>query len=226
MLTGPDGAAKYETRAIVTFVLDEILKLLHPFMPFLTEELWRVTGESGPKRETMLVLSTWPQLEGYVDGEAEAEIGWVVDLVSAVRSVRSEMNVPASTQVPLALVAGKETKERAGRWDEAIRRLARLSEISFIDAPPRGAVQLLVRGEVAALPLAGVIDLGAERTRLEKELGKIADDISRIDKKLDNADFMARAPEEVVEEQREKREEAEGRRAKVREALERLKGAA
>ena len=226
VLTGPDGAAKYETRAIVTFVLDEILKLLHPFMPFLTEELWRVTGESGPKRETMLVLSTWPQLEGYVDGEAEAEIGWVVDLVSAVRSVRSEMNVPAGTQIPLALVAGKETEERAGRWDEAIRRLARLSEISFIDAPPRGAVQLLVRGEVAALPLAGVIDLGAERARLEKELGKIADDISRIDKKLDNADFMARAPEEVVEEQREKREEAEGRRAKVHEALERLKGAA
>ena len=226
VLTGPDGAAKYETRAIVTFVLDEILKLLHPFMPFLTEELWRVTGESGPKRETMLVLSTWPQLEGYVDGEAEAEIGWVVDLVSAVRSVRSEMNVPAGTQIPLALVAGKETEERAGRWDEAIRRLARLSEISFIDAPPRGAVQLLVRGEVAALPLAGVIDLGAERARLEKELGKIADDISRIDKKLDNADFMARAPEEVVEEQREKRKEAEGRRAKVHEALERLKGAA
>ena len=181
---------------------------------------------SGPKRETMLVLSTWPQLEGYVDGEAEAEIGWVVDLVSAVRSVRSEMNVPAGTQIPLGLVAGKETEERAGRWDEAIRRLARLSEISFIDAPPRGAVQLLVRGEVAALPLAGVIDLGAERARLEKELGKIADDISRIDKKLDNADFMARAPEEVVEEQREKREEAEGRRAKVHEALERLKGAA
>jgi valyl-tRNA synthetase len=226
VLTGPDGAAKHETRAIVTFVLDEILKLLHPFMPFLTEELWRVTGESGPKRETMLVLSAWPQLEGYVDGEAEAEIGWVVDLVSAVRSVRSEMNVPAGTQIPLALVAGEETRQRAGRWDEAIRRLARLSEISFIDAPPRGAVQLLVRGEVAALPLAGVIDLNAERARLEKELGKIADDISRIDKKLDNADFMARAPEEVVEEQREKREEAEGRRAKVSEALERLKGAA
>jgi valyl-tRNA synthetase len=136
------------------------------------------------------------------------------------------MNVPAGAQIPLALVASKETKERAGRWNEAIRRLARISEISFIEAPPRGAVQLLVRGEVAALPLAGVIDLAAERARLEKELGKIADDISRIDKKLGNADFMARAPEEVVEEQREKREEAEGRQAKVREALERLKGAA
>jgi valyl-tRNA synthetase len=226
VLTGADGAAKDETRATVTFVLDEILKLLHPFMPFLTEELWRVTGETGPKRDTMLVLAPWPQSKGFADPNAESEIGWLVDLVSAIRSVRSEMNVPAATQIPLALLAGKETRERAGRWGEAIKRLARLSEITFIDAPPKGSVQLLVRGEVAALPLVGVIDLAAERARLEKELGKIADDINRIDKKLGNADFMARAPEDIVEEQREKREEAEGRQAKVREALERLKGAA
>jgi valyl-tRNA synthetase len=195
-------------------------------MPFITEELWRVTGEVGPKRGTMLVLAEWPKLAGLADAKAEAEIGWLVDLVSAVRSVRAEMNIPAGTQIPLSLVAGKETKERAGRWGDAIRRLARLAEISFVDAPPKGSVQLLVRGEIAALPLAGVIDLAAERARLEKELGKIAEDISRIDKKLGNADFMARAPEEVVEEQREKREEAEGRQTKVREALERLKGAA
>jgi valyl-tRNA synthetase len=226
ILTGADGAAKDETRATVTFVMDEILKLLHPFMPFITEELWRVTGETGPKRETMLVLAPWPKLAGLADAKAEAEIGWLVDLVSAVRSVRSEMNVPAASQIPLALVAGKETRDRAGRWNDALKRLARLADISFIDTPPKGSVQLLVRGETAALPLAGVIDLNAERARLEKELGKIADDIDRIDRKLGNADFMARAPEEVVEEQRERRDEAESRRAKVREALDRLKGAA
>jgi valyl-tRNA synthetase len=228
VLTGPDGAAKHETRAIVTFVLDEILKLLHPFMPFLTEELWRVTGESGPKRETMLVLSAWPQLEGFADDEAEAEIGWVIDLISAIRSVRSEMNIPASTLVPVVVIgASSETHLRALTWTDEVRRLARISgQIQLMKAAPTGSVQILVRGEVVALPLAGVIDLAAERARLEKELGKIADDISRIDKKLGNADFMARAPEEVVDEQREKREEAEGRQAKVREALERLKGAA
>jgi valyl-tRNA synthetase len=226
VLTGPDGAAKDETRATVTFVLDEILKLLHPFMPFITEELWRVTGEAGPKRETMLVLAEWPRLSGLADDKAEAEIGWLVDLVTAVRSVRSEMNVPAGAQIPLVLVASKETQARAGRWSDALKRLARFSEISFADAPPAGSVQLLVRGEIAALPLAGVIDLAAERGRLEKELGKIADDISRIDRKLENADFMARAPEEVVEEQRERREEAVDRQNKVRAALERLKGAA
>ncbi len=225
-LTGPDGTAKSETRATAAFVLDEILKLLHPFMPFLTEELWRVTGEAGPKRATMLVLAPWPKLAGLADKKAEAEIGWLVDLVSAIRSLRSEMNVPASTEMPLALVAGKETRARAKRWDEALKRLARLSEITFADSPPKGAVQLLVRGEVASLPLAGVIDLAAERARLEKELSKIAEDIGHIDRKLGNKDFVARAPEEVVEGEREKREEAEGRRAKVCEALERLKGAA
>jgi valyl-tRNA synthetase len=222
VLTGADGAAKDETRATVTFVFDEILKLLHPFMPFITEELWRVTGEAGPKRENMLVLADWPKLSGLVDSKAETELGWLVDLVSAVRSVRSEMNVPAGAQIPLVLIAGAETRERAGRWDDALKRLARLAGVSFADAPPQGSVQLLVRGEIAALPLAGVIDLKAEVARLEKELGKIADDISRIDKKLGNADFMARAPEEVVEEQNERRSEALDQEAKVRAALDRL----
>jgi valyl-tRNA synthetase len=226
ILTGPDGAAKDETRATVTFVMDEILKLLHPFMPFITEELWRVTGETGPKRETMLVLAEWPKLSGLADGKAEAEIGWLVDLVTAVRSVRSEMNVPAAAQIPLMLVASKDTRERAGRWSDALKRLARLSEIAFAEAPPQGSVQLLVRGELAALPLAGVVDLNAERVRLEKELEKIAEDILRIDRKLGNADFMARAPEEVIDEQRERREEAVDRETKVRAALERLKSAA
>jgi valyl-tRNA synthetase len=157
--------------------------------------------------------------------KAEAEIGWLIDLVSAVRSVRSEMNVPASAQVPLVLVASKESEARATRWDDSLRRLARLSEITFAAKPPAGSVQLLVRGEVAAMPLKGVVDLEAERVRLEKELKKVADDIDRVDKKLGNADFMARAPEEVVDEQREKRAEAEGRQGKIKEALERLKGA-
>jgi valyl-tRNA synthetase len=226
VLTGADGVAKMETRATAAFVQDEILKLLHPFMPFLTEELWRLTSEQGAKREGLLTLAPWPRLEGLENEKAEAEIGWLIDLVSAVRSVRSEMNVPASAQVPLVLVTGKETEARAGRWDEALRRLARLSEITFAAKPPPGSVQLLVRGEVAAMPLKGVVDLAAERVRLEKELKKVADDIDRVDKKLTNADFMARAPEEVVDEQREKRAEAEDRQAKIKEALERLKSAA
>jgi valyl-tRNA synthetase len=225
VLTGADGSSKTETRAAAAFVQDEILKLLHPFMPFLTEELWRLTSEQGAKREGLLALASWPRLEGLENEKAEAEIGWLIDLVSAVRSVRSEMNVPASAQVPLVLVTSKESEARAGLWDDSLRRLARLSEITFAAKPPAGSVQLLVRGEVAAMPLKGVVNLDAERVRLEKELKKVADDIDRVDKKLGNADFMARAPEEVVDEQREKRAEAEDRQSKIKEALDRLKGA-
>ena len=227
VLTGPDGAEKNETRAMTAWVLDEILKLLHPFMPFITEELWRVTGEIGPAREELLILSSWPEHDRLEDAAAEAEIGWVVDLITAIRSVRAEMNVPPASHLPLLLAASSdETRRRAERWETFIKRLARVSNIGFAEAPPAGAVQLLVRGEVVALPLKGVVDLAAERGRLEKEMAKVAGDIARIDAKLGNADFLKRAPEEVVEGEREKREEAETRRAKIIEALDRLKGAA
>jgi valyl-tRNA synthetase len=225
LLIGPDGAAKDETRATAAWALDEILKLLHPFMPFITEELWRVTGEAGPKRDALLVLSDWPRLEGLDDPKAEAEIGWVVDLVTTVRSVRAEMNITA--QIPLVLAgASAETKARAERWKEFVQRLARVAEISFADAPPPGSMQLLVRGEIVAMPLKGVIDFAAERARLDKEMAKVESDIKRLDAKLGNADFLAKAPEELVEGEREKRDEAEDRRRKIVEALERLKGAA
>lgn len=225
VLSGTDGAARSETRAMIAWARDEILKLLHPFMPFITEELWDVAAAE--KRGGLLTLTHWPSHQGLEDAEAEGEIGWVVDLVTAVRSLRSEMNIAPATLTPLVLVgASAETQARAQRWTEVVRRLARLSEISFAPAMPQGAVQLLVRGEVAALPLKGVIDLAAEKTRLEKEVAKAEADIKRVDAKLGNADFMARAPEEVVEEQRERREEAEARRAKMLEALERLKRAA
>ncbi|HEY0571820.1 MAG TPA: valine--tRNA ligase [Enterovirga sp.] len=225
VLTGPDGPAKDETRAMAAWALDEILKLLHPFMPFITEELWRVTAEQGPKRDGLLVLSEWPAHDGLADEAAEAEIGWVVDLVTVVRSMRSEMNI--TTPIPLVLVgATSESRARADRWSEFVKRLARVAEISFADAPPAGSVQLLVRGEVAALPLKGVIDFAAERARLEKEMAKAEADIKRVDAKLGNANFVANAPEEIVVQERERREEAEGRRAKIIEALERLSGAA
>ncbi|MFL6804083.1 MAG: valine--tRNA ligase [Xanthobacteraceae bacterium] len=222
-LTGPDGAAKTETRAMTAWALDEILKLLHPFMPFVTEELWRVTAETGAKREGLLVLAAWPKHHGLEDEAAEAEIGWVIDVITAVRSVRAEMNVPAASQVPLALVTGNdEIISRAKAWGDFIKRLARISTIDFRSAVPPQSVQVVVRGDLIALPLAGVVDVAAERTRLEKEIAKVTGEIARIDAKLANDDFIARAPEEVVEGEREKREEADGRRAKISEALTRL----
>jgi valyl-tRNA synthetase len=254
-MMGADSPAKDETRAMVAWARDEILKLLHPFMPFITEELWAVTAA----RSELLVLTPWSRKAtgitreqealmiataandpivapilatdpappaDFTDDAAEAEIGWVVDLVTAVRSVRAEMNIVPATLTPLVLVgASAETQARAQRWREVIQRLARLGEISFAETAPQGAVQLLIRGEVAALPLKGVIDLGAEKTRLDKELAKAEADIKRADAKLSNEKFVANAAEEVVDEEREKREAAVARKAKTLEALERLKNA-
>jgi valyl-tRNA synthetase len=227
VLAGRDGPAKDETRAMVAWVRDEILKLLHPFMPFITEELWQVTAAQGPARESLLALASWPRHARLSDHAAEAEIGWVIDLVTAIRSVRVEMNLTVATELPLVLAnVSAETDARAGRWADVIKRLARLSSLAIVKAVPPGSVQLVVRGEVAALPLKGVIDFAAETARLEKEMARVSSDIARIDSKLANADFVRRAPEEVVEGEREKREEAESRRAKIIEALERIKGAA
>jgi valyl-tRNA synthetase len=136
------------------------------------------------------------------------------------------MNIPPATALPLVLVgASPQVHQRAQRWTEFVQRLARVGEISFADTAPRGAVQLVVRGDIAVLPLKGVIDLAAERTRLAKEMAKCDADIARVDAKLGNPNFVARAPEEVVEQEKEKREEALMRKAKIAEALRRLEGA-
>ena len=149
----------------------------------------------------------------------------MIDLITAIRSVRAEMNIPAATLLPLVLAdASAQTAIRARHWSEFIQRLARVSEIAFANSPPKGALQIVVRGDVAALPLAGVIDLAAERARLAKEMAKCDADIARVDQKLSNADFLKRAPEEIVEGEREKREEALARKAKIVEALKRLEG--
>jgi valyl-tRNA synthetase len=222
LLTGADGPAKDETRATAAWALDEILKLLHPFMPFITEELW--AAMPGPARDGLLALSPWPQLEGLADDKAESEIGWVIDLITAVRSLRAEMNINAP--IPLVLAgASAETGQRAERWGDFIKRLARVSEISNAPSAPQGSVQLLVRGEVAALPLKGVIDFAAERARLDKEIKRAESDIARVDAKLSNEKFVANAPEEVVEEEKEKREEAVARKDKIAAALATLRDA-
>ena len=219
------NAGRAETQATFAFVLDEIVKLLHPFMPFLTEELWAIKGAEGPARTSVLALAPWSDLSGLEDRDAEAEIGWMIDLVSEVRSVRAEMGVPASAQVPLVLVgADAAVARRAEVWSDTIKRMARLSDIAFAAEAPPQSVQLPVRGSVAALPLEGIIDFAAETVRLQKEIAKLKSEEGKIQAKLGNADFMRRAPEEVVEEQRERLAEAEGRHAKLEIALSRLTG--
>jgi len=226
LLQGADGPGKIETRATTAFVREQIVKLLHPFMPFMTEELWSITATDELPRASLLALAGWPELEGCENPEAEAEIGFIVELISEIRSVRAEMNVPAAAQVPLVLVnASPEAKAHADDWDETIKRLARLSMISYAPEAPEKSAQMVVRKTVAALPLRGIIDFEAEKTRLAKEIAKLKGDADKIEAKLRNADFMARAPEEVVEENRERREDALSRMEKLAAALVKLRGA-
>jgi valyl-tRNA synthetase len=186
--------------------------------------LWQVTTKD--RSEPILALAAWPTEQPHFP-TAHEEVGWFIELVSAVRSVRTEMNVPAGSLIQIEFVDPSDTtRKRAELWDSAFNRLARISGSVFSDRVKPGSVQIVVGGEIAALQLQGVIDLTAERARLAKEMAKADADIARVDAKLGNANFVARAPEEVVEEEKEKREEAQARKAKIAEALERLKGAA
>jgi valyl-tRNA synthetase len=220
ILGGADEAARTETRAMAGWVLDQILLLLHPFMPFVTEELWQKTAT----RDSWLIVSHWPAYKGLGDAAADAEMEWVVRFVSEVRSVRAEMNVPAGAKIACVLVgAGGETRRRAASWENEIKRLARLESIGFEDEVPQAAAQIVLDEAVIALPLAGVIDFAAERARLGKELEKIGKDMGTIDARLANPSFVAKAPPEVLEESRERKAELQARKAKVAEALGRLK---
>ena len=218
-----DPAARAETQATIAHVLDTIYALVHPFMPFLTEELWAIKGEAGPGREGPLALGPWPTQGFEVDEAVEAEIGWVVDLVAEIRSVKSEMGVPPSTLTPLVLVAPSHRAETGARaWSESIRRLARVSSIERAEAAPPGSLELVVRGEAVALPLAGVVDLGAERARLDKEIARVRLEIAKVEAKLGNPDFAARAPEDIIAEHEDRLETFQARLVKLNAARERL----
>jgi len=210
---------------MVAWVLDRALKLLHPFMPFVTEELWAKRAPEGGGRPSLIMLAPWPEHLGLENADADAEIGWLIRVISEVRSVRAEMNVPVGAKVPLVIAgASEETKARITRHEETLQRLARLETLEF-GKPPHGAVQIVLDEAVLALPLAGIIDIDAESKRLKREIDKIGAEIRQLDAKLSNEKFISRAPEHVVEEQRERKVEAEAIEAKLKQALKRLEAA-
>ncbi|MEQ8444952.1 MAG: valine--tRNA ligase [Pelagibacterium sp.] len=218
--SGADEAAKAETRATAAWALDQILKMLHPFMPFVTEELWAETGKTGPRREGHLMLADWPALDAISYPQAGAELGWLIEVISAIRSVRTEMNVPAGAKVPLVVVgASAETTARIETHRAAIERLARVSTIDPVDAIPASSAQFVVGEASWGLPLADLIDIAAERQRLSKDVKKLEGEIGGLEKKLGNEQFLAKAPEEVIEEQKERLGDAKARREKLQQAL-------
>ncbi|MBX8782953.1 valine--tRNA ligase [Ochrobactrum sp. GRS2] len=222
---GDDEDAKREAQACAAYCLDEIYKLLHPFMPFMTEELWSLTAGEGQSRDTLLAHAPWPELS-FEDASAADDINWLIELVSGIRSVRSEMNVPPSAQAPLAVLEANElTKERLAHHDAAIKRLSRVADISLSDAAPKGSAQLVVGEATYCMPLGSLIDLGAEMLRLEKESGKLTAEMEKIDKKLSNEKFVANAKPEVVEADRARFAELQEAQGKIAIAMQRLKDA-
>ena len=192
LLQSDDPAVLAETRATALWTLHRALAMLHPFMPFLTEELWEQSGADGG----MLIAADWPAIDrGLVDGEADGELGWLVEIVARIRAVRGEMNVPPGAKIPLILKgASAETRGRVAEHRVLIDRLARLSDIGFGDAVPAGSIQDVVGEATIVLPLADVIDLEQERARLQKEIDRADGEIAKIDKKLSNRGFIAKAP--------------------------------
>jgi valyl-tRNA synthetase len=208
-----------EVRATTAYVLGTLLRLLHPAIPFVTEELWDHFGYGAP---CSLIRAPWPAASVVQEAAAaREELDWVVRLVSAVRSVRTAMNVPAGATVPILLRdATPETLARAQQWIEPIRRLARASEVTALAGDmPKGAAQAVVDEATVVLPLAGTIDVDAERTRLTRERDKAAAEAMKLVKKLENADFVRRAPEEVVAENRERQAGFEAEVARLEAAL-------
>ena len=216
-------AEQAEVRATTSWVLDQLLKYMQPIMPFVTQELWvQLAPPEG--RPGLLMLESWPTLGDELRApDAEEEMAWVVRMVSEIRTVRSEMNVPPSAELPLTLTgASKDTIARLKTHESLLARLARLSDLSVSDTVPDGAVQVVVDEATAALPIGDVIDIAQEVARLEKEIGKVDGEIGKIEKKLANESFIAKAPPAVVEEQRTRAEDYRQSRTKLNEALDRL----
>ena len=222
ILQGDDAAAKAETEQTLAWVLDQCLIMLHPIMPFITEELWGISNANRPK---MLILADWPTYSAadLVDADADREMNWVIALIENVRSVRAQMHVPAGLKVPLVVSALDASGQAA--WDNnetMIKRLARIDSLTQVAEFPKGTATIAVEGGTFGLPLADIIDVAEEKARLEKALGKLAKEMGGLRGRLNNPKFVASAPAEVVEESRELLGQKEEEEAALKAAVARL----
>ena len=223
ILQGDDEAAKIETQGAAQWGLQNALKLLHPFMPYVTEELWQEI-KPADKGAKFLMLENWPQIpENLMNKDADAEINWVIKAITGIRSVRSEMNVPAGSKIPLIVSGSNElTQQRIDRHNDVLKRLARLDTITVQNDFPEGSIQSIVEEAVFAIHLNEVIDVTAETDRLKKEITKVEKEISKISGKLSNQGFLEKAPDAVIEENKSRLQDEQSKLEKLETALGRL----
>lgn len=223
ILNGDNEAESNEIRAMTAWVLEQAMVMLHPVMPFITEELWDKTGGEG-----MLISHAWPKTDpAAIDAEADEEINWMIDLITEIRSIRSEMNVPGSARAPLVLTGASEvTRTRVATHEDLILYLGRLSSVAVGEVAAAGSVPFVAGEATANLAIAEFIDIKAEEARLLKDIAAFDKTIEGVQRKLGNPDFVAKAPEEVIAENRERLADAQSGKAKLSAALERLKAAA
>jgi len=215
-----DGDAAGETRKVMAWVLDRCMILLHPMMPFITEELWATTGQ----RAKMLVHTDWPEADlSLADPAADREMGWVTGLIDEIRSARAQMHVPVGLKIDLvATTLSDEARQAWARNEVLIKRLARVESLTEAASAPKGSVSIALEGAAFAMPLEGIIDIAEEKARLSKALEKLGKEIGGLKGRLNNPAFVASAPEEVVDEARANLEAREDEAAKLDAALKRL----
>ncbi|PJG47692.1 valine--tRNA ligase [Sphingobium sp. LB126] len=213
------GSMDEETKAVAGWAFDQILVMLHPFMPFITEELWSLTGT----RETQLIVARWPQALYAVDREAQAEIDWLIRLISAMRTARTELNVPPGAKLGVVVHDSSEaTRRRVDRQGTALARLGRVESLSFGDKVEGGAAQIVVDEATFILPLEGVIDIAAEKARLAKALASAEKERDSLSGRLSNPSFVEKAKAEAVAKAREDHAEKAAEAERLKAALERL----
>jgi valyl-tRNA synthetase len=223
ILQGGDAAAQAETKATIGWVLAQIVHLLHPIMPYVTEEIW---AQLGGKDAGMLLTGAWPELAPDLhDPNSAAEMEWVVAAISAIRGVRSEMNVPAAVKVPVLVKDADATvTARLDHHREHILRLARIERIELADIVLPRSVSVVVEGTTLILPLGDVVDLGQEKARLGKEIARLDGELAKFSAKLANPGFLANAKPEIIEEQREREADTRRDRDRLKAAHDRLAG--
>lgn len=209
-----------EVRKTTAWVIEQVLVLLNPFMPYITEEL----NSTLLGRAQLLINKAWPQYsERLQNPAAESEMSWLTRLISEIRSVRADMNVPAAAKINLLVKdSSAQTCERLKRYDEIIKRMARIESIEQTSHVPRGALQVILDEAVLILPIADIIDLAAERARLRKQIEKVESDIQKTQAKLNNKEFISNAPDEIVAENKNRITESEKMRHKLSQALTQL----